>query len=156
MIQVGHFRGSMFLRAIASGLGVGYAPVAPGTFGTLLALPLWYWGGGGGAVHFGAMGAILALSLPAAAAEIRATGRKDPSSVVIDEVAGMMVAATGIPWAWSSVVVLFLLFRLFDILKIGPAAWLDARGGAASVVADDLVAGVFANLTYRGFLWLTG
>lgn len=135
---------------------MGFSPVAPGTLGTLLALPLWYWGGGTGLAHFGATGVILALSVPATAAEMRATGREDPSSVVIDEVAGMMVAATGIPWGWSSVVGLFLLFRLFDILKFGPVAWIDARGGAVSVVADDLVAGLFANLAYRGLLWLTG
>jgi phosphatidylglycerophosphatase A len=88
--------------------------------------------------------------------EMRETGRKDPPSVVIDEIAGMLLAATGIPWGGKSVVALFLLFRLFDILKFGPAAWMDSREGAIYVVADDLVAGICANLACRVILWMTG
>ena len=85
-----------------------------------------------------------------------ATRDPDPGSVVIDEIAGMLLAATGIPWGVGPVLLLFLLFRGFDIFKFGPAAWLDARRGAVYVVADDLVAGVYAGLAYRGILWLTG
>ena len=156
MHQVGRFLDRVVLRAVASGLGVGYAPVAPGTLGALIALPLWYWGGGWGPVHFGLLASLLVLSFPASRAEIRATGRGDPPSVVIDEVTGMLLAATGIPWGWKAGVVLFLLFRLFDIVKIGPVAWIDNRGGGAAVVADDLMAGLFANLACRGILWLSG
>lgn len=137
-------------------MGVGFAPVAPGTLGSLLALPLWYWGGGAGSVHFGALAVVLLLSVPAARVEMLETGRKDPPTVVIDEVAGMLLAATGIPWGWKPALVLFLLFRFFDILKFGPAAWADAREGAVYVVADDLAAGLYANLAYRGIAWLTG
>lgn len=143
-------------RAIASGLGTGYAPVAPGTLGSLLALPLWYWGGGTGVVHFVALILVLLLSVPAARAEIRETGRKDPPSVVIDEVAGMLLAATGIPWGFRQAVLMFVLFRLFDILKFGPAAWANRREGPIYVVADDLAAGLYAHLAYRGIAWLTG
>ena len=146
----------MAWRAVASGMGVGYAPVIPGTLGSLLALPLWYWGEGGGAIHFGALAAVLVLALPATMVEMRETGRKDPPSVVIDEIAGMLLAATGIPWGGKSVVALFLLFRLFDILKFGPAAWMDTREGAIYVLGDDLVAGIYANLAYRVTLWITG
>ncbi len=156
IFRVKRFPGRLLWRAVASGLGVGFAPVAPGTFGSLLALPLWYWGGGTGCVHFGALALVLLLSVPAARVEIRETGRKDPPSVVIDEVAGMLLAATGIPWGWKPAVLLFLLFRLFDILKFGPAAWANEREGAVYVVADDLAAGVYANLAYRGIAWLTG
>lgn len=137
-------------------MGVGYIPLFPGTFGTLLALPLWYLGGGAGVAHFGMLAAVLLVSVPAARVEMRETGVKDPPSVVIDEVAGMLLAATGIPWGWKPVLLLFLLFRFFDIVKFGPAAWADEREGAAYVVADDLVAGVYAHLAYRGIAWLTG
>lgn len=154
--QVKRFRGTLWWRAIASGLGTGYAPVAPGTLGSLLALPLWYWGGGSGVVHFVALILVLLLSVPAARAEIRETGRKDPPSVVIDEVAGMLLAATGIPWGFRQAVLMFVLFRLFDILKFGPAAWADRREGPVYVVADDLAAGLYAHLAYRGIAWLTG
>ena len=156
MPQVNRFPGRLAWRAVASGMGVGYAPVIPGTLGSLLALPLWYWGEGGGAVHLGALAAVLVLALPATMVEMRETGRKDPPSVVIDEIAGMLLAATGIPWGGKSVVALFLLFRLFDILKFGPAAWMDTREGAIYVLGDDLVAGIYANLAYRVILWMTG
>src|SRR4030066_363851 len=78
------------------------------------------------------------------------------ASGVIDEIAGMLLAATGLPWGWKSVVPVFLLFRLFDIVKLGPAAWLDSRDGAIFVVADDLVAALYANLAYRGLMWVIG
>jgi len=144
------------LRAAATGLGAGYCPVAPGTAGTLVALPLWYWTGGWGVRHFLLLGAVLLLSVPAARQEMETTGRKDPGPVVIDEIAGMLLAATGIPWGLSSAAILFLLFRFFDIFKFGPAAWLDARHGPVFVVADDLAAGAYAALAYRGIAWLTG
>ncbi|HEY5766172.1 MAG TPA: phosphatidylglycerophosphatase A, partial [Candidatus Deferrimicrobiaceae bacterium] len=141
MRQVNRFPGVTAWRILATGFGTGYVPLAPGTAGSLLALPLWYWGGGAGAVHFGALALLLLLSVPAVRAEMRETGRKDPPTVVIDEVAGMLLAATGIPWGTVPVLSVFLLFRLFDILKFGPAAWMDRREGAAYVVADDLFAG---------------
>ena len=156
MFQAKRLPDSVVWRAVASGFGAGYAPLAPGTLGSMLALPLWYWGGGAGAIHFAALALVLVLSLPAVKAEVRVTGQKDPPSVVIDEIAGMLLAATGIPWGWKSGLVLFLLFRLFDIVKFGPAAWLNSRDGAIYVVADDLVAGLCANVACRGILWLTG
>lgn len=149
-------RGKLAWRAVASGLGVGHIPLFPGTFGSLLALPLWYLGGGAGVAHFAILTVVLLLSVPAAKVEIAETGDKDPPSVVIDEVAGMLLAATGIPWGWKQALLLFLLFRFFDIVKIWPAAWANARKGAVYVVADDLVAGVYAHLSYRGIVWLTG
>lgn len=124
--------------------------------GSLLALPLWYLGGGNGVVHFAILAVVLLLSVPAAKVEIAETGFDDPPSVVIDEVAGLLLAATGIPWGWKQALLLFLLFRFFDIFKVGPAAWANARKGAVFVVADDLVAGVYAHLSYRGIAWLTG
>lgn len=149
-------RGKIAWRAVASGLGIGYLPLFPGTFGSLLALPLWYLGGGAGIIHLAILSAVLLLSVPAARVEMAETGEKDPPSVVIDEVAGMLLAATGIPWGWKPALLLFLLFRFFDIVKLGPAAWANERKGAVYVVADDLVAGVYAHISYRGITWLTG
>ncbi|MBI5419571.1 MAG: phosphatidylglycerophosphatase A [Deltaproteobacteria bacterium] len=141
---------------MASGLGLGFMPWFPGTFGSLAALPLWYLGGGTGVVHFGLLGFLLLLSVPAVRVEMQETGQADPPSVVIDEIAGLLLAATGIPWGWMPVALLFLLFRFFDIVKFGPAAWANHRKGVFYVVADDLAAGVYANLACRGILWLTG
>jgi phosphatidylglycerophosphatase A len=130
--------------------------VAPGTAGSLVGLLLWYWSGGWGVRHLLLLGAVLLLSVPAAGEEIAATRSPDPGSVVIDEIAGMLLAATGIPWSVRSALLLFLLFRVFDIFKFGPVAWLDARKGAVYVVADDLAAGAYAGIAYRGIAWLTG
>jgi phosphatidylglycerophosphatase A len=159
-VQVNRFRGNRWLRgalrAVATGFGAGFCPVAPGTAGTLVALPLWYWSGGWGARHFLLLGAILLVSIPSVKQEVESTGNADPGSVVIDEIAGMLLAATAVPWSLRSAVILFLLFRLFDIVKFGPAAWLDRRKGAVFVVADDLAAGLYAAVAYRGITWLTG
>jgi len=144
------------LRAVATGFGAGRVPVAPGTAGSLVGLLLWYWSGGWGVRHLLLLVAVLVLSVPAAREEIAATRSPDPGSVVIDEIAGMLLAATGIPWSVRSALLLFLLFRVFDIFKFGPAAWLDARKGAVYVVADDLAAGAYAGIAYRGIAWLTG
>ena len=144
------------MHLVATGLGSGYCPVAPGTAGTLVALPLWYWTGGWGIRHLLLLAGILLLSVPAARQGMEGTGKKDPGIVVIDEIAGMLLAATGIPWGIGSAVLLFLLFRGFDIFKFGPVAWADARHGPVFVVADDLAAGAYAALAYRGILWLTG
>ncbi len=141
---------------VATGFGAGRVPVAPGTAGTLVAIPLWYWSGGWGVHHLLLLLAVLALSVPAAREEMAATGRTDPPQVVIDEIAGMLLAATGIPWNARSAVLLFLLFRVFDVYKFGPVAWLDARRGPVYVVADDLAAGIYAGIAFRGISWLIG
>jgi phosphatidylglycerophosphatase A len=156
--QVNRFRGNPWvrggLRAVAVGFGAGRVPMAPGTAGTLACLPLWYLTGGTGAGHYLLLGAVLLVSVPAAREGLSAAGEKDPSSVVIDEIAGMLLAATGIPWGWRNVLLLFLLFRAFDVFKFGPAAWLDAREGPLYVVADDLAAGIYAAVAFRGIAWL--
>ncbi len=152
--QVNRLRGGPLLRLLASGFGLGRVPRAPGTAGTLLALPLWYLGGGWGGLHFALLGTLLAVSIPAIRAAVARAGTGDPPHVVIDEAAGMLFAATGIPWGWPQVVLLFVLFRAFDIFKFGPAAWMNARSGALYVLGDDLAAGVYANLAFRGIHWL--
>ena len=158
--QVNRFRENRWvrrgLRVVATGFGAGRFPVAPGTAGTVVALPLWYWSGGWGWGHLLLLCVVLLVSVPAAREEMTATGHPDPGSIVIDEIAGMLLAATGIPWSVRSALLLFLLFRVFDVFKFGPAAWLNARRGPVYVVADDLAAGAYAGLAYRGIAWLAG
>jgi len=144
------------LRAVATGFGAGYFPVAPGTVGALACLPLWYWTGGEGPAHFLLLAGVLLLSVPAAREEMESTRENDPGSVVIDEIAGMLLAATWIPWSWKNALAVFLLFRFFDVCKFGPIGWIDAKKGPVPVVADDLAAGVCAALAYRGISWLIG
>jgi phosphatidylglycerophosphatase A len=159
-VQVNRFPGNRWiragLRAVATGFGVGLVPLAPGTAGTVLCLPLWYWTGGVGWRHDLLLVVVLLISLPAVREAVATARENDPPSIVIDEIAGMLLAATGIPWSFRHALALFALFRVFDIFKFGPAAWLDAREGACFVVADDLVAGIYAALAFRGLAWLTG
>jgi phosphatidylglycerophosphatase A len=130
-------------RLIASGLGSGYAPKAPGTVGSLLALLI-------GA----ALMQISPLALPAAVAFACvagywsigvAGGAEDPGWVVIDEFAGQWIAMLALARvSLAGLLLAFMLFRLFDIAKPGPVGWADRRHGALGVMLDDVIAGIFA------------
>jgi len=128
--------------------GIGLASKAPGTWGSLVALPPSYL-----IATLLAPEALLVAALAVAAVGYAAVrrylkhtdGREDPQEIVIDEVAGQMLALSLLPphlWAYAGG---FALFRLFDILKPFPAGLIDARvGGAAGVMLDDTVAGLYA------------
>jgi phosphatidylglycerophosphatase A len=130
-------------RLIASAGGIGFAPLAPGTAGSLAALLP------GAALMLlpgYALPAAIGVVLIAGLWSIAASGaRDDPGWVVIDEVAGQWIALLGL--AHLSIVGLaaaFALFRLFDIVKPGPVAWADRQHGALGVMADDAIAGTIA------------
>ena len=133
-------------RIFATGLGTGYSPVAPGTVGTMVAIPLFVflskWGMTGvltGLVF------IVILGILAASRMEELTASKDPGRVVIDEIAGYLVTMLGSPPDVLPMVAGFLLFRLFDILKPPPIKYLErALFSGVGVMADDLMAGVYA------------
>jgi phosphatidylglycerophosphatase A len=130
-------------RVVASGFGSGFAPVAPGTAGALLGLLL------GIPLLLAPLGtlavAALAISLLGLWAIHAARVEGDPGWVVIDEVAGQCVALLGLAHlSVPGVAAAFVLFRLFDIVKPGPVGWADRQGGAAGIMADDLIAGAIA------------
>lgn len=80
-------------------------------------------------------------------------GRKDPGAIVIDEVVGMAVALLGLPLTPATIIGGFILFRLLDIIKPFPVGWLDRRlSGGTGIVADDVAAGIIANLILRVLL----
>ncbi|OYW05573.1 MAG: phosphatidylglycerophosphatase [Acidiphilium sp. 37-67-22] len=142
-------------RALASGLGVGFVPRAPGTAGALLGLLL-------GCILYshgtGALAGGIVVSSAAGLIAIPGTGmaRRDPGWIVIDEIAGQMIALLGLPWLTGSGVLLaFLLFRLFDIRKPWPISLADARHDALGIMADDWIAGAFAAivLVILRFIW---
>lgn len=138
--------------------GLGRMPIAPGTWGSLPAIPLvWllHMAGGGGAV---VAGTVLITVAGYFATRVYLDGRlDDPKEVVIDEVAGQMIALwplsialqmTGAdPWIfpWPGWVGAFILFRFFDIVKPPPIRYFD-RPGAMGVMVDDVVAGAMAGL----------
>ena len=142
---------------LASGFGIGLAPVAPGTFGSLPGLLL-AWGlvslGGQLALAAGIACVVLAGTWSAHALSER-LGLKDPGVIVVDEIAGQMVTLIGIQLSGSVLAAAFVLFRAFDVLKPPPARQLEALPGGFGIMADDLAAGVYANIALRVALaWL--
>jgi phosphatidylglycerophosphatase A len=133
-------------RIIATGLGAGYSPVASGTAGTLVAIPLFVllskWGTMG--VLTGLV-IITLLGVPLASRMEELTATKDPGRIVIDEIAGYLVTMLGSPPDLFYILAGFLLFRFFDILKPPPIRFLErALFSGLGVMADDLMAGVYA------------
>ena len=92
------------------------------------------------------------IGIPAATQVARCTGIKDPQFVVIDEVAGQMVALIAVPLAWKSFLVGFILFRAFDIVKPAPVRQLEALPEGSGIVLDDVAAGLYALTVMHLFL----
>ena len=140
----------------AQGCGLGLLPRAPGTFGTLGALPLiWLTGqmSPGGQAFF-LVSLILAAMAVADQAE-KILGKKDPKSVVIDEIAGFCVTLCLVPVTWTTLALGFAAFRFFDVLKPGPVGYFERNySGGAGIVLDDIMAGVLAALVLKCLYWV--
>jgi len=93
---------------------------------------------------FVAIGIVVAVGIPAATLEERASGRKDPNHIVIDEVAGQLVTLIACPLMWQPLLAGFILFRGFDILKPPPVRMLERLPEGTGIVVDDLGAGIYA------------
>lgn len=151
---------------IGTVMGVGYLRPAPGTWGSLVALPMAW------AIHMiGGFPLLVIAVLATFLKGLWATGvmtkdaeDHDPSEIVIDEVAGQFIAIlplSYVAWGrglditvlWPGWVAAFVLFRLFDITKPGPIGWADRRPGPMGVMLDDVIAGVFAAI---GVMLLAG
>jgi phosphatidylglycerophosphatase A len=129
---------------IATWFGCGWMPKAPGTMGSLGAIPLYLLvaQGGRGAVAAAAV-AVTAVGIWASSVVARDLGAHDPQIVVVDEVAGILV--TMIPMAvvsWRAVLIGFVLFRLFDMTKPWPVRRFEKLPGGWGIVMDDVAAGV--------------
>ncbi len=130
---------------LAAGGPCGVSPGAPGTVGTLGAIPLYLALsrlGPGAYVAFTA--ALVALGSLAAERAGRYWGVADASAIVIDEVAGYLVTLALVPFSWQAVAAGFVLFRIFDVLKPWPASAFDRVKNGFGVVMDDVAAGVWA------------
>ena len=138
-----------WVRFLATWHYSGLSPKAPGTVGTLAALPAGVallWSGGSTALLIGIL-ALSALGLYVSHRYALESGVKDPGEVVIDEAAGMWIALLPAGLIWWQILSAVVLFRLFDILKPGPVGWVDRRlSGGLGIMADDLVAGALAAL----------
>lgn len=131
-------------RFLASGFGAGYAPKAPGTFGSLVGLAL-----GAVLLNLGHVpllaGVVVASGLGLYATRRVGCAAQDPGWIVVDEIAGQMLTLLALSHVGLLGLALgFALFRLFDILKPGPVGWADARHDEWGVMGDDILAGLLA------------
>ena len=132
--------------------GAGLLKPGPGTYGSVAAVLLWY--AAAHALHPSptaltigtTIAAIVAtlIGIPAATIVARESGREDPGHVVIDEVAGQLIALIAIPADWQHAALSLLLFRLFDILKPPPIRLLERLPTGTGIMLDDVAAGLFA------------
>ncbi|MEE8575579.1 MAG: phosphatidylglycerophosphatase A [Thermodesulfobacteriota bacterium] len=138
-------------KFLATGAYIGLVPFMPGTFGTLWGVVLAYPVSRLGPVYAAiAIICCTLVAIPISAVAETALGKKDPSSIVIDEIAGFLVAMFLIPFTLINVIIVFLLFRFFDIVKPYPISLADKRlHGGLGIVLDDIIAGVFANIAIR-------
>ncbi len=126
-------------------LGVGMVPKAPGTFGTMAAIPLVF---ALSEISFSykllVLICISAFAIWVSDLHAGIVGHSDPQEVVIDEVAGFLWATSFVPFSWFNVIAGFCLFRLFDIIKPFPVKSAEKLKGGFGIVADDLLAGIYA------------
>ncbi|GIU37827.1 phosphatidylglycerophosphatase A [Shewanella colwelliana] len=146
------------IHFLALGFGSGLAAKAPGTFGTIAAIPLyllmmnlslpWYLG-------LTLLSVIAGFYICDKAS--KDMGVHDHGAIVWDEVAGLLITLIAAPAGWLWLAVGFGLFRFFDILKPWPIKWLDAKvHGGFGIMIDDVLAGVFACLCLHGLVYLAG
>ena len=140
--------------ALATVLGVGYVPFAPGTLGSAAGLVLWWLLPASPAVQaLTIVGLFVVGSWSGTVAE-RHFGTTDPSAIVIDEVMGMLITLFLNPVGRLGALGAFLLFRIADVVKPYPANRLERLPGGVGVMADDAMAAVYANLALRAVLAL--
>jgi len=138
--------GSQLARWIATVGGVGYTPVAPGTVASLLVALVVWWLQPSDLALLAATVVVSVIGIWAAGREEARVGTKDPGSIVIDEVAGMLIACCANPRTLPWVLGLFFAFRVLDVLKpLGINRLQDLPGGFG-VVVDDLLAGLYVSL----------
>ena len=143
---------------IATFFGVGYLRPGPGTYASAITVLCWW-----GASHFVAQpwlvpveiivaAAITLLGVPPSTVVARESGIADPGFVVIDEVAGQMIALIAAPLNWKYLLASFILFRGFDIVKPFPLRRLERLPGGTGIMMDDVGAGIYALLLLQ--IWL--
>ena len=147
---------------LATGFGIGFAPVAPGTFGTLWGLPLACAIGllPGWPTQAAAIVAFNLLGIPLCTAGAKWFARKDPGSVVVDEIGAMPIVLFLVPLdfskpgqTWIVLGLAFVLFRLFDVTKPPPARQLERLPDGLGIMADDWAAAVYAAIALQAILY---
>jgi len=146
-----------FIPLLATGLGVGYSPIAPGTLGTLITIPIYYF----------------LSNIPSPLYELTLLtffffsvwisenaeiffGKRDDQRIVIDEMMGFLITMLWVPRTILFIIMGFFLFRFFDIFKPFPIRRLEAKcSGGFGVVLDDMIAGVYSNIILQIISYFT-
>jgi len=136
--------------AVATGLGSGYSPFAPGTAGSLVGLVLfWPLRNLSFAWQAAACVALFVLGVACAAHVAKSVGDEDPGIVVVDEVVGMWITLLLVPLSPWTASAGFFLFRVMDVIKPYPARDLERLHGGLGIMADDVAAGIYANVVLQ-------
>jgi phosphatidylglycerophosphatase A len=142
---------------LATWFGAGLLPWAPGTWGSLAAVPFGvalFWLSGPFGLLLATAG-VFVIGLWAAHSYEQVAAIKDPGAIVIDEVAGQWLALIPAGLNPVGVVLAFILFRAFDVTKPWPVGWADRHlKGAFGIMADDIIAGLYAAVLVYALLWL--
>ncbi|HZQ91112.1 MAG TPA: phosphatidylglycerophosphatase A [Terriglobales bacterium] len=145
----------LWARAVATLGGIGHLRPGPGTYASAATALLWWLLGTRLPAEWRVPAAIAwaaaatLIGIPAATRVARAAGARDPQFVVVDEMAGQMVALVAAPLGWKSVLAGFILFRCFDVVKPPPVRQLERLREGAGIVLDDVGAGVYALIVMR-------
>jgi phosphatidylglycerophosphatase A len=138
---------------LAAGFGAGFSPIVPGTAGTLVAIPFYYFISRiPSPVYEVTLVAFFFLSVFVSEKAERHWGKKDDRRIVIDEIMGFLLTMLWVPQSILSIVAGFVLFRFFDILKPFPIRRLEKVKSGFGVVLDDVLAGAYANITLHVIL----
>jgi phosphatidylglycerophosphatase A len=135
--------------AIASGFGSGFAPVAPGTAGSLLALVIFYLFPLTNVFWIIIILVVFFIGVHSATAVENYMDKEDPGMVVVDEMAGQWIALLFIPVNYYTLSGAFILFRVFDIFKPYPINKSQKLKGGWGIMVDDVIAGVYANFVLQ-------
>ena len=137
-----------FFLILATGFGVGYSPVAPGTLGTLVAIPIYYFlSENPSPLYEITLIGFFFLSVWISENAEAFFGKKDDPRIVIDEVMGFLITMLWLPKTIFFIILGFFLFRFFDIVKPFPIRHLERQlKGGFGVVLDDVMAGIYANV----------
>jgi len=137
------------VKLISTFFGVGFLPKAPGTFGSLVGVIIYYFLHRQEYIFYAALFLLIMAGFAVSAKAEAVFGKKDPGCVVIDEIVGMMIALILVPLTWINVIIVFILFRFMDVFKPYPIRKIEQMHGGSGIMLDDIVAGLYANIVFQ-------